>query len=160
MREVSPMEDSSKSALRQSLGQLLRSVEGLFFVPSGASTLSLDNLDQLRMTLGSNSIRFRCNSDGETLSIDGRELCPKDLGQYGALRRADLSQDREFVALVNMPLRQFFLVTSRDFTYTIGCLLDFSLCSLVICNWGDELKVWDRVPESLFSDEGIQIVPA
>ena len=153
-------EDSSKSALRQSLGQLLRSVEGLFFVPSGASTLSLDNLDQLRITLGCNSIRFRCNSDGETLSIDGRELCPKDLGQYGALRHADLSQDPRFSVLVNMPLRQFFPVKSHDFTYIIGFILEFASRSLVICNWGDELKVWDRVPESLFADEGIQIVPA
>jgi hypothetical protein len=154
------MEDSSRSALRQSLGQLLGSIEGLFFVPSGASTLSMENLDQLRITLGPHSIRFRCASDGETLSIDGSELCPKDLGEYGTLRRADLSQTPRFGVFVNMPLRQFFLVKSHGGQYTIGLFLVFGSCSLLICNWGDELKVWDSVPEALFADEGIQVVPA
>ena len=154
------MEDSSTSSLRQSLGQLLRSVEGLFFVPSGASTLSLDNLDQFQITLGSNSVRFRCNSDGETLSIDSGELCPKDLGEYGTLRRVDLSRDSKFDVLMNTPLQRILLVKSHDCKYVIGIILQFELCLLVICNWGDELKVWDRVPESLFAEEGIQIAPA
>ncbi len=153
------MEESSRSALQQSPGQFLRSVEGLFFVRLGASTFSLDNLHQLRITLDSNSVRFRCSSDGETLTVDLDGLCPSDLGEYGELRRADLSQDPMFRSLTNTQLRQVSLLKSYGKKYTIGVGLEFAGGSLVICNWGDELKVWKTVPDSLFANEGIDIVP-
>ena len=147
MRKVNAMDVSSTAILQQSLGQLLRSVEGLFFVSSGASSLSLDNLDQFRILIGSQAVRFRCSSDGETLAVDDNVLCPSDLGEYGELRRGDLSKELMFDSIINRLLRRTLLLKSHEGIYTIVYVLEFDTGSLVICNWGDELKVWDKVPE-------------
>lgn len=154
------MNGSSESVLQHALSQPLRSVEGLFFTSSGASTTSLDHLDQLRITLGSSSFRFRCSSDGETLAVDESELCPSDLGEFGSLHKGDLSQDQIFSRFINSVLRKMFLLKSYEGKCVVGIILEFAAGLMVICNWGDELKVWDTVPNELFKDEGIQITPA
>jgi len=157
MREVNSMEASAKALLQQSSGQLLRSVEGLFFVSLGESCSSWDNLDQLRITLGSNAARFHCGSDGETLTVDGDDLRPCGLGEYGEMRRVDLSKESMFASHMKKSLRQTFLIKSHEGHSDIGFLLEFDAGLLVICNWGDDLKVWDKIPEPLFADEGIPI---
>lgn len=160
MLEVNPLDVFSKAILQQGIGQSLRAVEGLLYVSPGLLNLSLDDLDQLRLILGSQAVRFRCSSDGETLTVDGSDLCPSNLGEYGELRRTDLSKEIIFSSFMNAPLRQILLLNSHEGRHTIGVTLEFGANSLVICNWGDELKVWNTIPESLFEDEGIQIKPA
>lgn len=153
------MEDFSINTLKQLNDQLLTSVEGLLFVSAGAEDSSLDNLHQIRIIIGPQAVRLRCSSDGETLTVDGRDLSPRDLGEYGELRRADLSSEPMFGGLINRSLRRVLLTKSHNGHYHIGIMFDFDEKSLVICNWGDELKVWDKVPEPLFADEGILIEP-
>lgn len=148
-----------KSALCKSIGQLLCSIEGLFYIPSGSSDLSMKNLDQLRIKIGSCYIRFTCNNDGESLAIDQYELCPKDLGQYGSFCSFDLSNNKMFSDLMNTKLLNVYVLKSYGKKYEIGYIFEFEPRTLVICNWGDELSVWDRVPETYFDDEGIQADP-
>lgn len=154
------MNNNSMPALQQLVGEPFQSVEGLFFVSPGTSTSSLDNLEQLRITLGTDFIRCRCGNDGETLTIDQGELYPSKLGEYGELRRTDLADHSLFSTLIDARLRHVSLLKSHDGHFIIGYILDFSKGSLAICNWGDELKVWHSIPEALFADEKIQIVPA
>lgn len=126
-------------------------------VPPGSHELPFDNPDQFRIVLDSESVRFHCSGDGETLMVDGHELCPRDLGEYGELRLVDLSKQKRFDTLIGTPLRQISYLKSYSGHYTIGFILEFDLGLLVICNWGDELKVWGEVPKALFADEGIQV---
>jgi len=154
------VDDYSLPVLQQLVGESLRTVEALVFMPPRETIPSLDNLDQLRITIGTESIRFRCSSNGEEIAIDRDELTPCNLGEYGDMRQFDLTHHPLFAALTTAWLRQVSQIESHGCRYIIGYVFEFSEGSLVICNWGDELKVWPSIPQTLFADEKIQITSA
>jgi len=154
------MTNSWIEMVKRSIGQSLEDVEGLFYVPSDESDVSMENLTELHVTLSSCNFRFRCSNDGETMTIDGSELSASNLGEYGEMRKVSLALNPKFIYLAHARITRVFLVKSCGEQYVIGVGLEFLAGLLIICNWGDELKIWDRAPETLFSDEGIRIVPA
>lgn len=159
LSDTYPMKDQLR-VLRKSLGRPFHTFEGLVYAAPGEMAFSLDNLIQLRITCDSGHVSFRCGSDGETLIIDGSNLCPANLGEFGELRKTDLSHLPEFTRCLGTPLRQILLVKDSNGQLPVGVVLEFAAELIVICNWGDELKIWDSIPESLFADEGLKLTSA
>jgi hypothetical protein len=153
------MQDDSRILMLRSVGQPLLKVEGLIYVPTGESVPPLDRLDTLQVTFGNRRICFRCGADGETLVINECELRAIDLGEYGELRPADLSQAPQYARFIGTPLRRCSSIVSHECLHIVGVMLEFTAGVVAICNWGDELEVWNDIPISLFADEGIRIEP-
>jgi hypothetical protein len=96
--------DASWNALVRAMGQMLTSSEGTFYVSSGGSISSLLDIDQLRLGFDGGHFRFSCGTDGETLAIDRGDLRVSDLGDYGSMRKGELSTFSEFGRLLNAKL--------------------------------------------------------
>ena len=140
------------------IGQQLRQAEGLIYIPLAQAQPSLDKINQLRLWIGENALRFRCDSDGETLLIDRHDFFEAPLGEYGELKRRDLGVTDLFRRLVNGFLEFCHEIRQLDSQKRIGVFLGFSSGDLVICNWGDELRLWDKVPAELFTSERVTVL--
>ena len=125
-------------------------------MPTGEATAELDQLTRLRMSFGANAVSFRCGPTGEDLIIDRDRLESIDLGKFGRLVCKDLTSHPLFAVHVNTPLNRVCVLKSYE-RMVIGCILEFRDGAIVICNWGDELKVWRDVPVAMFSMEKVQI---
>ena len=137
--------------------QTLRTVVGLFYVPPQIASLSIEQLSELKLTFDLGSLVFRCASDGESIMIEKKTLAPVDLGEFGELRTVNLNSTPPLAPLINGKLQTIHPVMSSNDQIPIGVKLTFSTGYIVICNWGDNLKIWDHVPEKLFKDDGIQV---
>jgi len=141
------------------IGNRLRSIEGLFFVPPGEELTSIDNLDRLRITIGETPISFRCGSDGESVKIDQSNFYSFGMGEFGEMRKTDVTHDHNFAQFYGMKIENVQMLKSPNRDTPIGCMFEFHNGVLVVCNWGDDLKVWFRLPQDLLDAEGIQLVP-
>lgn len=158
MREGDVMQ-GSLNELARSQGEALRIAEGLEYVPAGGVEGILPGpLDQLRITLGSKSFRFRGAEDGEGLIVDGGDLTPREMGEHGAMRRVDLSEAPTFKAAMNTEFCGFSEILAPDHI-VIGVVLGFAAGYVVVCNWGDELRVLSKIPLELFLAENITVSP-
>ncbi len=138
-----------------SRGQALSAVDCLEYVPA-VEAPSHGRLDQLRVTLGQKRFRFRCASDGEEIAVDTDDIKPCHMEKHGVMRLRNLSHASEFRGIQFSTLREVSAAMTPNGT-VIGLALEFGEGCLVVCNWGDELKVYHSVPLALFAAEAIRL---
>ncbi|MEN6449058.1 MAG: hypothetical protein ABFC96_01080 [Thermoguttaceae bacterium] len=139
-------------------GQRLNAVDGLVYTPAGTDASACDHISQVMLTIGIVPFRFRCASDGETIDIGVvDQLISVDMGTCGRLQCCNLSEHARFEKVVTATLTQVQVATREG--RRIGIVLEFPSQCLVICNWGDDLRIWDHVPEALFVDDNVLVKP-
>ena len=141
-------------------GQPLVLVEGLVYLSPGLADFSLEALAQLHLKIGATDWIFGCASDGESLEIGQGDLEEANLGEYGVLKKHDLSSIGPFQGLISRTLISRYDVVQKDSGKRVGVVFRFNQGELTICNWGDTLRSWNNVPSQLFESEGLDLSPS
>ena len=140
------------------VGQKLQNVNGLIYV---YDVPDLGAPQQLELIfLGENkNIAFKCGQDGASLELINSPMQEKDLGEYGKEIIMDLSNSSLFQEVIGKTLCRFYMVYSETEQKVIGTKLVFDDgLTLVIVNFGDEIKVFDSLSMDYERDEKINYV--
>ncbi|MCF5471052.1 hypothetical protein [Pseudomonas syringae] len=98
-------------------------------------------------------------SDGATLCFSFKPLCSCDLGEYGMEDIFCISDEPLFSDVVGSRLASVKLLKSLTEEAVIGLFLSFdNKSNLCILNLGDELFVYDHLPESIVTDEQLSLI--
>ncbi|CAG0943212.1 hypothetical protein BROC_02170 [Candidatus Brocadiaceae bacterium] len=99
-------------------------------------------------------LRISCSSDGESIACDEQDLKEVNLGEYGKLILMDISSTYFWKNKIGNKLLNISLVLSSG--YYFGLLFNFDKNnSIVLINLGDELFIYENLPESLVQEESI-----
>lgn len=137
-------------------GKKLLSVNALFHVFS----FERDSAPQEVGLLFENSQMGKLygGSDGTSLYFSLNPISSCDLGEYGRLDIFCISGDIHFSDVVGSRLISASLVQTSAEDVVIGVVLSFDngFC-LCILNLGDELFVYDEIPEEIMTGEGVRL---
>lgn len=100
---------------------------------------------------------IKCASDGESIDCDFKLTTEVDLGMYGKEILKDISTINPWREVIGDNLNNCYLLLV-DSNFCLGVRLQFqSGKSVDIVNLGDELYVYDSLPESIIQAEKIVI---
>ncbi|UMZ12297.1 hypothetical protein I9018_00890 [Pseudomonas sp. MPFS] len=98
--------------------------------------------------------------DGASLSFSLSQIVGCDLGEYGKQDILCVSDEPCYFSVVGRKLASASLVQSSVEEAVIGVVLSFdSGTCLSILNLGDELFVYDEVPEEIVISEAVSLIP-
>lgn len=139
------------------LGKKLLSVNALFHVFSSER----DSAPQELCLLFENSEigKLYGGPDGASICFSLNPISSCDLGEYGRQDIFNISGERYFFDVVGRRLVSASLVQSLAEDVVIGVALSFDngFC-LSILNLGDELFVYDEIPEEIVISEGVSLI--
>jgi hypothetical protein len=138
---------------QSAVGGTLDRVEGKIY-EDGAGCQDFEHPHAVRMQfLGASGLTFFCHSDGETLAWNSSELSEVDLGEYGkelVIELADRLPWSGLIAKTLTSVSEFVspgeLVVGYEFIFEPGGYL-------LLLNLGDELAIFDRPQERIFTEE-------
>lgn len=139
------------------LGKKLLSVNALFHVFSSER----DSAPQELCLLFENSEigKLYGGPDGASICFSLNPISNCDLGEYGRQDIFNISGERYFSDVVGRRLVSASLVQSLAEDVVIGVALSFDNgFFLSILNLGDELFVYDEIPEEIVISEGVSLI--
>ncbi|MEZ1318098.1 hypothetical protein QIW53_18920 [Pseudomonas fluorescens] len=104
--------------------------------------------------------RIYCGSDGFTLCLSNEPIIECDLGEYGELTNFCISDDGCFADFIGLRLLSASVIQSSACGKIIGINFLFeSDCCLSILNLGDELFVYEEIPQEIIASEDLELIP-
>jgi hypothetical protein len=104
--------------------------------------------------------RIYGDKDGATLCFSPVESVECDLGEYGSQRIFSISDGPVFSKVVGRTLRSASLIQSLRDKTMVGVEMDFDEGAKVfIMNLGDEIFVFDVIPEKIIEEEQLVFYP-
>ncbi len=149
------MEDKFLKWLRDSIGQKLISVLALIYVHEGVK--DFDNPQELSLKFSSTGYgKFKCSYDGASIDWQEGELHGIDMDEFGSEVVEDLSGFKLWQRVLDKVLVDAELLYSSIEDTFIGVKLSFNGDNYVsVINLGDELFVYQDIPEEVMNDQRI-----
>jgi len=145
-----------KGWLLNIIGRKLIFVQALIHVYEGNENIS--SPQELQLSFES-KIRgkLKCGSDGESIVLDSTELKPSDLGEYGKQIVKDISNLSCWQKVIGSPLKEVHLLESMREFCLMGIKFTFENdLSVVMVNLGDEIFIYESLPEEIVQEEEIR----
>ncbi|HHR8284183.1 TPA: hypothetical protein ACS9WW_004174 [Salmonella enterica subsp. enterica serovar Muenchen] len=140
------------------VGKKLQNINGLIYV---YDVPDLEAPQQLQLVFFSEnqSIVFRCGQDGASLELIDSPMQENDLGEYGKEEIMDLSNSLLFHKFIGKILLRLYVIHSEIEQKIIGAKLFFDEgLTLIILNFGDEIRVFDSLSKEYERDEKINYI--
>jgi hypothetical protein len=143
------------------IGYKLISVSGLIYIYGGEEKISNPHelllfFDPIPIIQG----KLCCSSDGESLVWDCGELDPNDLGEYGETVVKDISYLPCWKNIIGHILKDIKLIVPLHDPCLMGLQLSFeNEFSVAVVNLGDEMFMFESLPEKIIKDEHVTFIP-
>jgi len=145
--------------LSNSIGKPLSQAKALFHVFNG----TCDAMPQeIFLLFGECEFgKVHCSSDGESISVSLSALVGSDLGEYGRNEIFSISKNKPFVEVMQKKLISVSVLCSPEHKKEVGIFFVFeNNHSFSIINLGDELFVFDCLPENIVTEEKLSLIRA
>jgi hypothetical protein len=149
------LSEEFRNWLLNAIDSKLISVSALIYLPE--SEREIFSPQELLLVFESGKqMKLSCGSDGESLVGNNQELVPIDLGEYGKEIVKDVSYLACVENLIGHVLRDVKLIKSSGNSYLMGLQFSFeNNLSVVVVNLGDDLFVFESLPEEIAREEEI-----
>lgn len=144
------------SQLVEVIGQRLNSVLALIYTYDGEKNYT--NPQELSLKFSSDvCVKFICSSDGASIELRDEELYESDMAELGSQAIEDVSSFPEWEQNLDELLISAKLINSSVDDCIIGVQLNFNSDSshLSILNLGDELHIYQVIPNAVMSGQGV-----
>jgi hypothetical protein len=148
-----------KDWLLSIIGHKLKAVLALIYVYDGKEDLITPQELMLQFETNMKG-KFSCSSDGESLAWDNHAFEPSELGEYGDEIVKVLSHLPYWKHLIGKRLNEVKMIIPSHYSCLIGLQFLFEdNLSVVVINLGDELFIFNSLPENFIQDEELILVP-
>jgi len=143
--------------LSNSIGKPLSQAKALFHIFNGACSRMPQEISLLfgECEFG----KVYCSSDGESISFSLSALVGRDLGEYGENEIFPISNNKPFVEVMQKKLISVSVLYSVECKKEVGIFFVFeNNNSFSIINLGDELFIFDCLPENIVVEERLSLI--
>ncbi|MCW7547869.1 hypothetical protein OO184_07950 [Photorhabdus sp. APURE] len=140
-------------------GKRLKSVYGLIYIYDIADVEHPQELSIKFCETDNSPKKLLCSPNGTSIVLCKGELRESDLGEYGKETVMDLSNFKIFDGLIGKPLSYVNAIYSEIEQDIIGFMFVFyDYGQFSVMNLGDEIYMFNHIPDSLLKDEGISLI--
>ena len=140
------------------LGRKLDAVNALIYTHKDEK----DVLNPIALALHFSSLvpgQVRGCGDGESIEWLDSELVPLDLGEYGHATVENVSDSPVWSSVIGCNLVDLYFLESAVSSCIVGWQFVFdSGAAISIVNWGDELFVFDTIPNEILKEVNPELV--
>ena len=149
------MESRLVNWLRGAIGQKLIAVLALVYVYEGEKEFLNPQELNIQFSSGRHG-KFMCSCDGSSIDWQEEEIRECDMEEFGSQVIENLSKLPKWQSVVDKVLVGAALIRSSVEASLIGVQLSFEgSSSISVLNLGDELYVYQDIPDEVICDQGI-----
>uniref|UniRef100_UPI0036D7E049 hypothetical protein n=1 Tax=Photorhabdus sp. RM322S TaxID=3342825 RepID=UPI0036D7E049 len=140
------------------IGSRLKSVQGLVYM---LHVEDIEHPQELFFEFEGADIsrKISCGQDGSSLVVCSKPMIESDLGEYGKQIIKDISQHSIFNRLIGQKLSCFNAIYSEIEQCVIGfSFIFYNYGQISLLNLGDEIYIYNDIPECIFLEEKITLV--
>lgn len=149
------MNKSLTNFLFDFVGEKVISVLGLFYLLEGEK--DIDDPQELQINFSSGrSLKIYCSPDGASICCESGYIVARNLGDFGEEIVEDVSYMTPWENLVGDQIIDVCVAKSSIEKASIGIRLGFGKENVSVLNLGDDLYVFEDVPETIVRDQGLE----